>query len=140
MTGCVRSHVIGRGPASGQTPAPASSCVSLTERALPASGHFQCQCPVHPVRHCLFYVGRRWHRRTIRTLRADTPPVEFQTLLALFHHRVDPHQVQLHLLCKCANTTKCTPPCVCVLAFNNHFSKDYPLNLPCHSILAMMQS
>ena len=28
----------------------------------------------------LFCLGCRWHRRTVRTLRADTPPVEFLTL------------------------------------------------------------
>ena len=27
------------------------------------------------------------------------------------------------LLCKCANTTKCTPTCVCVLAFDKHFKE-----------------
>ena len=144
MTKHVRLHVIGRSPASGHTPAPTSPCISLTGCSLPASGHFECQrpvedrrCmlsattdrtqdpsvrsprdqrPVHSVRPCLFCVGHRWHHRTIRTLRADTPPMEFL-------HQVDPHQLQLHLLCKCANTTKCTPPCVCVLAFHNHFQR-----------------
>ena len=134
LIGRVRSHVIGRSPAFGHTPASVSPYVSLIGRTLPASGHFQCQRPMHSVRLCLFCVGRRWHRRTVRTLRADTPSVEFL-------HQVDPHQLQLHLLCKCANTTKCTPPCVCVLAFHNHFPKDVSHSiLPRHSILATMQS
>jgi hypothetical protein len=33
--------------------------------------------------------------------------------------------LKLHRLCKCAHTTKCTPPCACVLAFHNHFSRRY---------------
>ena len=81
------------------------------------------QRPVHSVKPCLFCIGRRWHRRAVRTLRADTLPVEFRTLLTTFHRRVDPHQLQLHLLCTCANTAKCTPPCVCVLAFSQSFFK-----------------
>ena len=153
MTGRVRSHVIGRSPGSSHTLASASPYVSLTGRTLPASGHFQCQRPVedrrcmlsattdrtqdpsvrspcdqrsvHSVRPGLFSLGCRWHRRTVRTLRANTPPMEFL-------HQVDPHQLQLHLLCKCANTTKCTPPCVCVLAFHNHFPKDIS-HSTCHA-------
>jgi hypothetical protein len=31
--------------------------------------------------------------------------------------------LKLHRLRKCANTTKCTPPCACVLAFHKHFFK-----------------
>ena len=40
-TGRVRSHVIGRSPASGHTPASASPYISLTGRTLPASGAFR---------------------------------------------------------------------------------------------------
>ena len=47
----------------------------------------------------------------------------FEPFSPPFHRRVDPHQLQLHLLCKCAIITKCTPPCVCVLAFSQSFSK-----------------
>ena len=36
--------------------------------------------PLRSVKPCLFYTVRRWHRRTVRTLRADTPPVKFLTL------------------------------------------------------------
>ena len=35
---------------------------------------------VHSEKPCLFCTGHRWHRRTVRTLRADTPPVKFLTL------------------------------------------------------------
>jgi hypothetical protein len=37
--------------------------------------------------------------------------------------------LKLHRLRKCANTTKCTPPCACVLAFHKHFSKRYVSSL-----------
>ena len=37
--------------------------------------------------------------------------------------KVDQHQLQLFLLCKCANTTKWTTPCACVLAFHNYFQR-----------------
>ena len=37
--------------------------------------------------------------------------------------QVDPIQLQQLLPCKCANTTKCTPPCECVLAFSQIFFK-----------------
>ena len=37
--------------------------------------------------------------------------------------QVDPIQLQPLLLCKCVNTTKCTPPCECVLAFSQTFFK-----------------
>jgi hypothetical protein len=48
-------------------------------------------------------------------------------LVTLFHlHffcRVDPFQLLLLLVCKCANTTKCTPSYASVLEFYKHFSK-----------------
>ena len=37
--------------------------------------------------------------------------------------QVDPIQLQQLLLCKCANTTKCTPPSASVLAFSQIFLK-----------------
>jgi hypothetical protein len=37
--------------------------------------------------------------------------------------RLTPFQHQLLLLCKCTNTTKCTPPCACVLPFSQSFFK-----------------
>jgi hypothetical protein len=38
--------------------------------------------------------------------------------------------LKLHLLSKCANTTKCTPPCACVLAFSQlFFSKELATQL-----------
>ena len=43
--------------------------------------------------------------------------------------QVDPIQLQQLLLCKCANTTKCAPPCVCVLAFSQSFSKELATQL-----------
>jgi len=46
---------------------------AVTDRMLnPASGH--------SVKSCLLCIGRRWHRQTVRTLRADTLPVKFLTL------------------------------------------------------------
>jgi hypothetical protein len=37
--------------------------------------------------------------------------------------------LKLHRLRKSANTTKCTPPCACVLAFHKHFSRRYVSSL-----------
>ena len=78
--------------------------ISRTGRSLLASGQFVTQRSVRdrrcapsaatdrtrrsnrdqrPVTYsdlCLFGLGCRWHHRTIRTLRADTPPVKFLTL------------------------------------------------------------
>jgi hypothetical protein len=48
--------------------------------------------------------------------------------------------LKLHLLCKCANTNKYSPPCACVLVHNYFLQRSQPLNLPRHSILATMQS
>jgi hypothetical protein len=39
--------------------------------------------------------------------------------------RLDDSATKLHRLHKSANTTKCTPPCACVLAFYKHFSRRY---------------
>jgi hypothetical protein len=51
-----------------------------------------------------------------------------------------PFLLQLHLLYKCANTTKCTTSCACVLAFSQKIFKGLALFSLCHLILAMMQS
>jgi hypothetical protein len=37
--------------------------------------------------------------------------------------------LKLHCLRKSANTTKCTSPCACVLAFYNHFPRRYVSSL-----------
>ena len=51
----------------------------------------------------LFCLGCQWHRQTVRTLRADTPPVKFLTLAQIYQ----PPSVS---------------PCVHVLAyFHKHF-------------------
>ena len=44
------------------------------------------QRPVTPSDHRLFCLGCRWHRRTVRTQRADTPLVEFLTFAPKLHH------------------------------------------------------
>ena len=41
-----------------------------------------------------------------------------------FSIQLDPFQHQQYLLCKYANTTKCSPSCACVLGFHKHFLKD----------------
>ena len=51
-----------------------------------------------------------------------------------------PFQLQLLLLCKCANTTKCTPSCASVLLFSQTFFKGLSLFSPRHSNLACRQS
>ena len=89
-------------PASGHKTKTVCLLLSLiglwTQRpvtAPPASGH-----SVNPY---LFCIGRLWHRRTIHTLRADTPPVKFLTLA----HMCQPPSVS---------------PCAHVLAyFHKHF-------------------
>ena len=92
---------------------------ATTDRTLTLSVRsLRDQSPVHSVRPCLFCIGRWWHHRTIYTLQADTPPMEFEPLPP-FLRRVDPHQLQLHLLCKCANTTMC----MCVSIFTNLFQR-----------------
>jgi hypothetical protein len=60
--------------------------------------------------------------RTRRSSRGQRPVTHSDLLISpLFLRRVDPLQLQTLLLCKCANTTKCTPPCVCMLAFSQSF-------------------
>ena len=122
MTGRVRSHVIGRSLASDHTPASASPYVSLTGRTLPASGAF---------RPSILSVDRRLRLRdqlvftsNFFTLAPMCQPQEFAS--GAIENR---HSCKHHLLCRCANTTKCTPPCVCVLAFHNHFPKDVSTQL-----------
>ena len=62
--------------------------------------------------------------RTRWSCLGQCPVTHSDTFSPPFLHQVDPHQLQLLLLCKCANTTKCTPPCVCVLAFHKYFLED----------------
>ena len=94
-------------PASGPSTSPLCALrqrtSALTGHTLPASDHLtdasvfavtpdrtrrsnRGQHPVTPSDLCLFCLGRRWHRRTVRTLWADTPPVEFLTLAPKLHH------------------------------------------------------
>ena len=60
-----------------------SSLTGHWDRTLEPSVRSLCdQCPVHSMRPYLFGAGRRWHRRTVRTLCVDTPLVKFRSLLA----------------------------------------------------------
>ena len=110
-------------PASGRSPAPASLHVSLTGRSpsvrslpAPASGRRT------DTAHCQPQLTGRWSSASGH-LRDQSLIHSMGPFSSLFLHRVDPHQLQLFLLCKCANTTKSTPPCVWVLAFHNHFAE-----------------
>ena len=60
----------------------------------------------------LFCIERWWHRWTVRTLRADTPPVEFLTLAPKLHHPWSN-----------VPTTKCITLCTCVSVFSQTFSR-----------------
>ena len=60
----------------------------------------------------LFCLGRRWHHRTVRTLRADSPPVKFLTLAPKLHHPWSN-----------VPTTKCITLCTCVSIFSQTFSR-----------------
>ena len=67
-----------------------------------------------------------------RIILADCPPNRAgPSARHFFFTQVDQHQLQLQhlLLCKCANTTKCTPPCTCLLAFSQIFFKGFSLAL-----------
>ena len=61
--------------------------------------------------------------RMLRSYREQRPVTHSDPFSPLLHCRVDPHQLQLLVLCKCTNTTKYTLPCVCVLAFSQSFFK-----------------
>jgi len=61
--------------------------------------------------------------QTRRSYQGLHPVTSSEFLSPPFLRRVDPLQLQLLLLCKCTNTTKCTTPCACVLAFHKHFTK-----------------
>ena len=137
MAGRVRSHVIGRSPASGHTPASASPYVSLTGRSLPAFGAF---------RSSVRSVDRHQHLRdqlvftsNFFTLSPMSQPQEFTsgaienrhsifpkapnpTELARREGERDPNPSQPckhHLLCKCANTTMC----MCISIFTIIFQR-----------------
>ena len=79
-------------------------------------------CPVHTVKggatpqarlHVGYKVGCIFRP-------SDNPNFLFSSPFLL---QVDPNQLQQLLLCKCANTTKYSPSCACVLAFHKHFIK-----------------
>ena len=71
-TPCVRSlNVSSVRLTSAYVSTDRTQTMSVRSVYTPASGH-----SVNP---CLFCIGRRWHRQTVRTLRADTPPVKFRT-------------------------------------------------------------
>ena len=141
MTERVRSHVIGRSPASGHTPASASPYVSLTGRTLPASGAF---------RPSVRSVDRRQRLRdqlvftsNFFTLAPMCQPQELASGAIENRHSIflkapnhasqarregekDPNPSQHckhHLLCKCANTTKYITLCTCVSVFSQIFSR-----------------
>jgi hypothetical protein len=87
------------------------------------------------------------HQHPVNTLRLRPSPlwwpdthVQGQILrLVTVSQWKTPFLYQL-LLCKCANTTKCTTTRACVLAFSQTFLRSQSLNSPRHSILTHMQS
>ena len=123
----VRSTLTGHRSASGAIPSALRRPVSLTGHTLPGSGAF---------RPSVRSVDRRQRLRdqlvftsNFFTLAPMSQPQEFASVAIENRHSIFPkapnpsHPCKHHLLCKCANTTKCTPPCVCVLAFSQSFPK-----------------
>jgi hypothetical protein len=80
--------------------------------------HWSDSSPVRPVTLLRQSPIFGKHDRTRRSLWGQRPVTSSNLLLPPFLHRVNPLQLQTLLLCKCANTTQCTLPCVCVLAFS----------------------
>ena len=105
-TGRIRSTLTGHRPASGAIPLVLCRPVSLTGRTLPASG---------ASRPSVRSVDRRQHLHdqlvftsNFFTLDPMCQPQEFASDAIENRH--------VCYVCKCANTTKCTPPCVCVFS------------------------
>ena len=119
-TGRVRSTLTRHKSASGAIPSVLRRPVSLTGHTPLGSGAF---------RPSVRSVDRRQRLRdqlvftsNFFTLAPMCQPQEFAS--GAIERDPNPSQpCKHHLLCKCANTTKCTPPCVCVLAFSQSFPK-----------------
>jgi hypothetical protein len=98
----------------------------VTRRRPYAFGHFYCAASGHLTESApqLLPLTRR-----AGPADASVRSLTVTPLLPPFLHRVDPLQLQLLLLCKCANTTKCTPPYARVLAFSQSFFKELATQL-----------
>jgi hypothetical protein len=105
---------------------------AVTGRRPYVSGHSLRQHPdIRPRPHALncHLIGRAGPAEaSVWSLTVTTFHLRFFTELIRFNSN-------FFLLCKCANTTMC----MCV-SFSQTFLRSYPLNLPCHSILATIQS
>ena len=117
LTGRVRSHVIGHSPSVRSLSSDTASSDNRTRHCLQRPVTFRASVRSTD-RRCTLTVTTNWTLSlSVRSLRDQSPVHSVGPFSSPFLHRVDPHQLQLHLLCKYANTTKCTPLCVCVLVF-----------------------
>ena len=122
-TGCVRSDVIKCSPSVRSLSSDTASSDNRTGHCLQRPVTFRASVRSTDRRCTLTATTDQTLSLSVRSLRDQSPVHSIGPFSSPFLHRVDPHQLQLHLLCKCANTIKCTPPCVCVLAFSQSFSK-----------------
>ena len=121
--GRVRLVMIGGSPSVRSLSSDTASSDNRTRHCLQRPITFRASVRSTDRRCTLTATTDRTLSLNVRSLRDQSPVHSVGPFSSPFLHRVDPHQLQLHLLCKCANTTKCTSPCVCVLAFHNHFPK-----------------
>ena len=123
MTGRIRSDVIGRSPSVRSLSSNTASSDNRTGHYHQRPVTFRASVRLTDRRCMLTATTNRTLSLSVRSLRDQSPVHSVGPFSSSFLHRVDPYQLQLHLLCKCANTTKCTPPYVCVLAFHKHFKE-----------------
>ena len=119
----VRSDVIGCSPSVRPLSSDTASSDNRTGHCLQRPVTFTASVRSTDRRCTLTATTDQTLSLSVRSLHDQSPVHSVGPFSSPFLHRVDPHQLQLHFLCKSANTTKCTPPCVCVLAFHNHFPK-----------------
>ena len=115
LTGCIRS------------PKP---LVSFTSRG--ASFHLINKASMHPHTPSLclrvyamfvYFYPSQSTRNEREAERTQGSLFLLQYKCALLHSLLHRFLLHYHHLCKCANTTNCTPPCECVLAFLQSFSR-----------------
>ena len=112
-TGRVRSVMIGRSPSIQSLPSDTASSDNKTGRCLQCPVTFRAS--VRSIDRCctLTATTNRTLSLSVRSLCDQSPVHSVGPFSSPFLHRVDPHQLQLHLLCKYANTTMC----MCVSIF-----------------------
>ena len=133
-TGRVRSTLTGHRSASGAIPSALRRPVSLTGHTQPGSGAFRPSVRSEDrrqrLRDQLVFISNFF------TLAPMCQPQEFasgaiENRHSIFPKARDPNPSQPckhHLLCKCANTTKCITLCTSVSIFSQTFSRGLALH------------